>query len=219
MVVEVVLGEVGEDPQVECAVVDPAQVDRMGRDLGHDVRDPVIGHLPEDPLHLEGFGRGVRGGEALFAVAVVDRSQHADGMARGPEDRLQKIGDRGLAVRSDHGDQAEGGGGVTEEIPSEAAENLAAVPDADGRDAGGRGKIPFVDDEAGAVGQGVVDEFMAVRLEAGDRHKETLFFALPRMVTDRTDLAVRIPCDPEDFDFLHQQRKSHRTTFKNPCRR
>ncbi len=105
-------------------------------------------------------------------------------MARGPEDRLQKIGDRGLAVRSDHGDQAEGGGGVTEEISPEAAQDLTAVPDADGRDAGGRGKIPLVDDEAGAAGQGVVDEFMAVRLEAGDRHEEAVFFALPRIVTD-----------------------------------
>ncbi len=114
------------------------------------------------------FGAGKR----LPAVAVVDRSQDADGIARGPEDRLEQVGDGGLAVGSHDGDQAERSGGVAEEVLPEDAESAPAVADADGRHAGRRGEIPFVDDEAGAAGNGVVDERMAVRLQAGDRHEE-----------------------------------------------
>jgi hypothetical protein len=169
----------------------------------------MIGHLPEDPLHLERFGRGVRGGEMLFAVTVVDRSQDADRMVRGPEDRLQQIGDRGLSVRSDHGDQAKGGRGVTEEIAPEAAENLTAVPDADGRDAGGGEKIPLVQDETAAAGNGIGDKFMAVGSETGDRHEETVRFALPRVVADRTDFSVMISFNFKYFDSSRQFGKSH----------
>jgi hypothetical protein len=33
-----------------------------------------------------------------------------------------------------------------------------------------------MDDKTGAAGQGVTDELMAVRFEAGDRHEETVLF-------------------------------------------
>jgi hypothetical protein len=65
---------------------------------------------------------------------------------------------------------------VAEEIPSKEAENLTAVADTDGRNAGRRGEIALMDDETGAAGQRVTDELMAVRLEAGDCHKQTALF-------------------------------------------
>ena len=109
VVIEVVLGKVGEDPQVECAVVDPLEVDGVRRNLHRHMRDPEIGHLPDDPLQLERFRGRIRRGKCLAPVAVVYRTQDADGMAGGPEDRFDQVGDGGLAVGPDDGDEADPG--------------------------------------------------------------------------------------------------------------
>ena len=66
VIIEVILGEVCEDSQIEGAVVDPPEVEGVRRDLGDDMGDSVIRHFPEDPLHLEGFRGGVRCGEGSF---------------------------------------------------------------------------------------------------------------------------------------------------------
>jgi hypothetical protein len=66
-----------------------------------------------------------------------------------------------------------------EEIPSEAAEDRAAVADADGSNAAGGAEFAFMDDKGGASGHRVADKAMTVRLKAGDRHKEAALAALP----------------------------------------
>jgi hypothetical protein len=68
---------------------------------------------------------------------------------------------------------------MSEEIAPEAAQDLPAVADADRSHAGGRDKIPLVDDETGAAGQRVADEPVTVRPDAGDRHKKASRFTLP----------------------------------------
>jgi hypothetical protein len=68
---------------------------------------------------------------------------------------------------------------VGEEIPSEAAENQAAVANADGSDAAGGAEITFMDDKGGASGHRIADKAMTVRLKAWDRHKEAALAALP----------------------------------------
>ena len=204
VVVEMILRQVGKNPQIKCAIVYPPQVDGVRRDLRHDVRDAMVGHLPENPLHFEGFRCGVRCGEKPSVVSVVHRSQDADGTAGRLENRLQQIGDRGLSVRSDHGDQAEPGGRVSVEIFPESSECVTAVPDPDGCNAGWGQKILFVENETCAPGQRIVDEFMTVGPETGNGYKEIVRFALPRVVADRADIAVRISRDPEYLDSLRQ---------------
>jgi len=52
VVVEMILRQVGKNPQIKCAIVYPPQVDGVRRDLRHDVRDAMVGHLPENPLQF-----------------------------------------------------------------------------------------------------------------------------------------------------------------------
>ncbi len=152
------------------------------------------------------FGAGKR----LPAVAVVYRTQDADGIPRGPEDRFDQVGDGGLAVGSHDADEADPGGGITEEVLPQDAEGAPAVADADGPHPGGGVKLPLMDDKTCATGNGVGDEVMAVRLQARDRHEETPLAAEPGIVTDRRNLAIRLLGGSQRIDSSHQERKVHR---------
>jgi len=108
------------------------------------------------------------------------------------------------------GDETDPGGGITEEVLPQDAEAAPAVADAQGGHPGGGGKLSFMDDEAGAAGNGVGDERAAVRLQAGDRHEEAPRPAEPGIVADRCDLAIRLPRGSQRVDASHQERKTHR---------
>ena len=192
VIVEVVLREVGENPEVECAVVHPSKIDGMRGDLGDAMGHPVIGHLSENPLHFEGFRSGVGCGETVSAKAVIDRTQDADVMSRRSKDGFEQVSHGGLAVGSHDGDKTQCCGGISEKVFSEDAETAPRVPHPDGGHPGGGEKLPFMDDESGASGQGIGNECMAILLKAGNCHKETALSALTGIVANRRNFAVRI---------------------------
>ena len=209
MVVEVVLGEVGEDPQIERTVVDSPQGDGVGGDLGDDVGDAVVRHLPKDPLQFKGLGRGVRRREGFVPISVVHGSQNADGEPRSLEDCFKEVGSGRLAVGPNDADEADPGRGISEEVFPQEAQGAAAVGDANGGYAGRRKELALMNEETGAAGKGVGDERMAVRLGARNRREEIPFGATAGIVANRSDFTIRIAGDSYDFDPSEQLRQLH----------
>ena len=70
MVVEVVLGEVGEDRDVEGDAVHSLLVDAVGRNLHRRAATAVVGHAGEQAVEFDRAGGGV-GGRLRF-LAIVD---------------------------------------------------------------------------------------------------------------------------------------------------
>jgi len=89
VVVQVILGEVGEDAQIEIAIVDAPKIDGVGRHFSDDVAHPGVSHLSQDLMHVEGFRRGVRRREDLAAETVIHRAQDARLKTCGLDDRFE----------------------------------------------------------------------------------------------------------------------------------
>jgi len=209
VVVQVVLGQVREDPDRELAVVDPGEVDRVRGNLGDDVGRSLAEHLGEDPLKIKRFGGGVRSGQSLAAVPVIDGADDAGLETCGGEDRLKEVGHRGLSVRAGHGDQGQAGGGVAVEIPPCDSQTPAAVPDPDGEEAGTGSKGPIMEDESRSPGDSFGDEVVAVDVEAPHGDEKAPRGALSGIVTDRTNLTFRAALSFEDFDVFQDGADIH----------
>ena len=98
VVIQVVLAQVGEDPDVEGGPVHPVQVQGMGGDFHADVADALSAHGPQEPLQVQGFRGGHRGRPGLLPGAVIDGADHSHRVPGAAQDGLQQVGGAGLAV-------------------------------------------------------------------------------------------------------------------------
>ena len=100
MVIQMVLGQVGEHPGVEPDVVHPVQVDGMAGHLHDDLGDSVFFHLAQDPHQIQGFRGGSGIGINLVPPPVIHRADDPCRDVRFSKNGLQQIGDGGFAVGS-----------------------------------------------------------------------------------------------------------------------
>jgi hypothetical protein len=70
-------------------------------------------------------------------------------------------------------------------------------------------KAPLMNDRGRAAGDGVGDEVMSVRLEAGDRREKAPRDAPPGIVAERNNILPERPADPVDLQSFDQPRQLH----------
>ncbi len=126
--VEVVAGQVREDRDREAATVHALQLQRVRGDLEHRVAAARVHHLAEERLEVRGLGSGAHGRGQAVSDAVVDRAHEPDLLAGRPQDRVDEVGGRGLAVRARDPDEAELLRRVAEGRGREDGQGLAARP-------------------------------------------------------------------------------------------
>ena len=98
--VEVVLGEVGEDPACEHDPLCPPERERVGGHLHDAGLVAGVEHAPERALEVDRLGRGALDGLLAPADHRGDRAKLAGWHVRGLEDRPRQEGGRRLPVRA-----------------------------------------------------------------------------------------------------------------------
>ena len=105
VVVEVVVAEVGEGDDVEDEAVDAVAGERLGAHLDRDGAHLGLAHAGEQRVHLARLGRGQPADDGEVAdVALRGRAEPGD-EAELPQDRLEQVRRRGLAVRAGGAEQ------------------------------------------------------------------------------------------------------------------
>ena len=107
MVVEVILGEVGEYGAAEAAARHPLLIEGMGAHLHRS--QPGAGRHRRRQLALQpiGEGRGVLGGDAVARPAVHQGAEQGRRLSGGAGQMLNQIGGGGLAVGAGDADQTQ----------------------------------------------------------------------------------------------------------------
>ena len=115
MIVEVILGEVGEDGAVEPRAVDPMLIQTVGRDFHGRRPNACLDHPRQQAMEVGGFGRGPVERDGPARDPHAGRADHAGRHPRGLEHGFEQIGGGRLPVGSGRADQCEAIGGVAEE--------------------------------------------------------------------------------------------------------
>ena len=136
--VEVVAPEVGEHGDVEDHAVDPAQDQRVARDLHQAAGDPALAHHREQPVQVRRLRRRQHGPDVLAVDAGADGADDGDVLAGRLQAALGQPGGRGLALGPGHADQAQRLGRLAVHPGGEAAQHLARPVDDQQRYVGGR---------------------------------------------------------------------------------
>ena len=100
VVVQVVVGEVGEDARGELEARHALLLHTDGTHFHEAVPATCIDHLGEEAVDGDRVGRRVGGLQPAVVHVVGDRGQQAAGMAQGLEQAVQQGDGRGLPVRS-----------------------------------------------------------------------------------------------------------------------
>ena len=173
VIVEVILGQVGEGGGLQSDPIQPALVDAVGRGLQRDVGHVLTGQFGHQAGGLGGVGAGQAGagqGVGLVALLTHDaQGAHAGGLMpdAGPQ-LAAEGGDRGLAVGAGHGHAGLGLGAV--EAPRGDGVGAAHIAGRDQDRGCGFGRVGGGQDGDGALGQGLGNEGAAVggRSRQGD---------------------------------------------------
>ena len=107
VVVQVVLGEVGEGGHGKARAQDAAEVDGLARDLERRHTHAGFRHLREHHLEVAALGSGVQRRAHLTADVALHRAHEARGLARNRRHVLHEEGGGGLAVGAGHAHQAQ----------------------------------------------------------------------------------------------------------------
>ena len=105
VVVEVVVGEVGEDGGGEALAADALLDERVGGDLHRARRAAGVGHLAEEPVERERVRRRVRRLDRLLPDPHVDRADEPGRLAERGEEVVEDERRRRLAVGPGHADE------------------------------------------------------------------------------------------------------------------
>ena len=116
VVIEVVLGEVGENRPGELAATDALLVQGMGTHLHRPDLGSRLGGLGQLGLEHIRKGRGVLSGDALARPAVHQSAEQGRRGATTTDQMLDQMGGGGLAVGAGHTDQAQPLAGVLPEL-------------------------------------------------------------------------------------------------------
>ena len=166
--VEVVAPEVGEDRDVEDHAVDPAQDQRVARDLHQAPRHPALAHHREQAVQVRRLRRGQHRPDVLTVDAGADGADDRDVLAGRLQAALRQPGGRRLALGAGHADQAQCRGRLAVHPRGEAAEHLARPVDHEQGYVGRRGGTLVVGEHGdGARGDRVGREADAVDPVAG----------------------------------------------------
>jgi len=131
--VQVVLGQVGEHHDVVGGAGDPAQGQRVARDLHRGRRHPAPHHLGQQRLQVGGLGRGEltrRDGPGHPGLHPAQEPGHMAGPAQAG---LQQVGGAGLAAGAGHADERQAAGRVPVDPGRDLAQPGARVGDHEDR--------------------------------------------------------------------------------------
>ncbi len=105
MIVEVILGQVGEARRDQVHAIQPPLVDAVGGGFQRQMGDTLAGQLGQQPRDVGGIGRGEAGRGQLLGAGAHAQGAHAGAAAaQALEDLAAEDGDRGLAVGAGDGD-------------------------------------------------------------------------------------------------------------------
>ena len=166
VVVEVVLGEVGEDGEGETAGADAGLVDGVAGDFDDGGAAAGGNHLSEGGLEGVGVGGGAVGGGVVAGPLFADGGEEAGVEAGLGEHVAQEPSGGGFAVGAGDAAEEEFLGGVAEVLGAGLGKGGARVVHAD--------VAPFAraHDGGGAAGAGLGDVTRAIVVRAGDGDKK-----------------------------------------------
>ena len=189
MKIQVVLGQVGEDPGGEADTPDPVKHQGVGGDLHHHMGTARVGHLPQQRLELVGLGGGPVGGEDFLSDHVLVGADETYLGLQGPlQRRLQQIGGGGLAVGAGHPYAGHGLRRAAEPVGRHVGQGGPGVPGHQPRavEVGGtlaqNGGSPLL--------QGLPDVAVSVGLIAGQRREKGSRLEVPGVIADPGDFHV-----------------------------
>jgi hypothetical protein len=173
VVVEMVARQVGECGGGDAHAVEAKLIEAVARGFHRQALDAVLGQRRQAGVQLDRVRRGQRGGRCLVVRDQPECAQ-AGGLEAGvPPNLAGEIGHRCLAVGAGHGGDQLGLGVVEARGQDRQATARIVVFHQGDRVAVGLEGGPFGgEDHDGALGYGLVDEFAAVALGAGQSRKE-----------------------------------------------
>ncbi len=172
MVIEVVVGDVGEDSSGEGRACDAFLHDAVGADLHEAVVAAPFGHFGQHGVETDGVRRGVRGGTRFVVDPVNDRGDEARLVAESAEQVVEQSGGRGFAVGTGHAHQFQLPARLAVESRGDGAQDGGAVRhhDVGHFRSGGFGK-PFAYDRCRTVGRCLSDVVVSVARTPFDGEK------------------------------------------------
>ena len=170
VVVQVILGQIGENSDIQVTSENPVQVDGVGGNLHDHMGYAICFHLPQDALKIQRLWRRDGVVERFLVVAVVDRPDDPHVEARFFEDAFKNVGGRGFTVGSRNPDEGELLGRVTEKSIGQGSERPACIPDRVNRDVGRKGVLG--DNGCGSPLDGIIDKIMPIEFEPFNGDKQ-----------------------------------------------
>ena len=131
MKVQVVPAEIGESGYSIRQAADAVKCQCVGGYLHHRVGAPGIGHLPQQTLHLPGFGGGAAGGEDRVPDAAAVGAHETGPDAQGLEHACRQPGHGGFSVGAGDADEVQLPVRVAEEVSGHPGQGLPGVGDND----------------------------------------------------------------------------------------
>ena len=180
--IEVLVGDVGDDSQVEITGGYAVLLQSVGCDLEHGYVHPGSDHLGEVTLHVGGIWRGGMQAGVHLALADdgVDGGDQAGAPARGDQDAVQQVAGGGLAIGAGYAHDRELARGKPVPGRREVGQSLAAI----GHDHQGDAQTLqtlFGDDGNRAVGHGLRDKVVPIDRDAAIGDKEAAGCHLARV--------------------------------------
>jgi hypothetical protein len=171
VVIEVVLGEVGEDGGVEFDGIDAV----LDQGVAGDFHGAGFGsggeHAGEEFLGFEGVWGGAGGGEFFASEGVMDGADEAAGFVQFIEEVFDEVGGGGFAVGAGDADNFEMTGGVLVKAGSGGGEEGAGIIHDEAGDLE-CGEGVFGHDGTGSAGDGIRNKRGAVLSGAGEGEEE-----------------------------------------------
>ena len=182
VVIEVVVGDVREDPARQLGPGQAVLVQCVRARFHEAMRAPGIEHVGEELLQADRIRCGVRGGNHPVHNAVLHGADQAGLSVKHAGEPVEEGGHRGLAVGAGDGDDLEALGRVVVEVGGEVAEGGPAVFHLDVDDLITavvlRGHA-FAHDGGGSGAYGTGDVLVAVHRGAGNGDEAAEWLDLP----------------------------------------
>ena len=189
--VQMILTEVGEDAHGEPDAVHPIQHQCVGGYLHHHMGAARVGHLPQQPLQLEGLRRGALRVERPVADHILDG---ADQPHLGPglllQNALDEVGAGGLAAGAGDADHGQLPGGMVKAVAAHHRQRPAGVGHLH------EGDVPlrylFAQHAGGALLPRHGDKSVAVRRRAGYGDEQVARLHQPGVVLHLVYVCIQV---------------------------
>ena len=166
VVVQVVLGQIGENAHVEIDAGHAFLVQRVGRDLHGDAAAAVFIHFLQQVFQFQRSGRGMGGRGDFLSVVIGDGADQSGAQPGLLEQGMGDVGRRSFSVRPRHADHGHVAGRASVPGRAHQADGQAGIVHLHPADSGLPGFLRaghFRDDGACSAANGLRDEFMAIR--------------------------------------------------------